>query len=68
MELWIVNPGVPLPLNLELSTVTKDDHNSCDQSDHIVYLCVCYEDTVGVLMFTGYLVVWEKVGKSLNKV
>ena len=70
VELGIVNPCVPLPLHLELSTYTaiKDNHNSCDQSDHIAHLCVCYENTVGVLMLTGYFVVWEKIGKSLNKV
>ena len=33
-----------------------------------MYLLMCNEYTVGVLMLTCYLIVWKKVSKFLDKI
>ena len=33
-----------------------------------MYLLMCYEHTVGVLMLACYLIVWKKISKLLDKI
>ena len=71
MELGVVNPGVPLVIDLELQDkkiVSESTNSHTHTHAHTTHPIVSQEDTVGVFMLAGYFVVGKKICKLLNKV